>query len=132
MDSRATGYAQPQAVQLENKLDIDAEILKLKNLKKQYMRCEKLAPYYEELMGNDPPFVPPKMRVIVNKNVPPYEKALHENQALSKCQNEVDLMKERMRNWMQDIDEMKNKIQLAIGSQCGTPTERKKVEEKMA
>ena len=41
-------------------------------------------------------------------------------------------MKERMRNWMQDIQEMKNEIQLASASQTGTSTERKKVEEKMA
>ena len=113
----------------ENDKDLlNKSILKLKDLKGQYLRSEKTSELIEELINKDNPYVQRKYRVKLNTDTPTYLIESYELEAVGKAKREVEIMRIRMERWEEEINTLKTNINTALSSP-GLPRQTKSTYE---
>ena len=99
-------------------------ILKLKDLRGQYLRAEKTSEFIEEGLARDPPYVQRKFRVKISKDTPADEIDLCKSEATDNAEREVSLMKIRMKRWEEEINALRAEITTALSRPNITVGER--------
>ena len=89
-------------------------VMKLKDLRGQYLRAEKMIGVSEELMNKSPPYVQSKFRMKVSKDLPNEELNCYRADALHNAQSENEKMRIRMRRWEDEITQRKSEITAAL------------------
>lgn len=111
---------------------VKKDIMKLKDLRKKYVRSEKLSTYYEELCKRKTPYVPRKFRVKVNETTHQDEIPHEENEAIHKVTMEIKLMKIRLVRWKKNIDILNRNISNALESNRLTSMQKEDFINEMA
>ena len=93
---------------------INKNILKLKDLRGQYLRSEKTSELMEEFLAKDVPYVQRKFRVKVNKDTHEDEISCYKLDAQRIARTEIALMKCRMKRWEDEINILKTNISTAL------------------
>ena len=109
----------------------EESISKIKELRGQVLKTDKLSSYYEELYTQDPPFVLEKFRVQVNDGVPEYELDIRREEALSNARRQVRLMQVRMNDFNQKIENLQEQVSSILSSPMISPTEKIILEDQM-
>ena len=109
----------------------EESISKIKELRGQVLKTDKLSSYYEELYTQDPPFVLEKFRVQVNDGVPEYELDIRREEALSNARRQVRLMQVRMNDFNQKIENLQEQVSSVLSSPMISPTEKIILEDQM-
>ena len=110
---------------------LQKNILKLKELRGQYLRAEKLSSFTEEHLAKSPPFVQQKFRTKVSKDTPVDELESYKDIAIQRAKSECDILKIRMRRWEEEITELKSGIEEALSNPNLGRLEKAKFEEQM-
>ena len=98
----------------ENDKTINKNILKLKDLRGQYLRSEKTSKLMEELLAKDVPYVQQKYRAKVSKDTHEDEILCHKSFAERNARTEIALMRCRMKRWEDEINILKTNISTAL------------------
>ena len=96
---------------------INKNILKLKDLRGQYLRSEKTSELMEELLTKDVPYVQRKYRVKVSRDTHEDEISCHKADAERIARTEIALMKCRMKRWTDEINILKTNLSTALSHQ---------------
>ena len=80
------------------------------NKEQQIRRANELSEYFTELLAMNPPYAHRQYRTKVNRNTPEYEKKIHSDNTIHKVNQEIQLMKERVKNWTVEIQSMQETI----------------------
>jgi hypothetical protein len=110
---------------------INKYILKLKDLRGQYLRSEKTSELMEELLTKDKPYVQRKFRVKVNKDTHADEISYHKENAERMARTEIALMKCRMKRWENEMNVLKTNISNALSNPSMQNESKKKYEQRM-
>ena len=105
------------------RFDIDATMRKRNLLVEKFVRSDILSTYYEELLNEPTPYAQPKFRTKVTKNVPERDLKHRRLQTISNVKTEIEIMKDRITDWKQQIDE----IDADIEGHYTDPTERAEI-----
>ena len=62
-------------------------------------------------INHENPFVPAKFRAKVNTTTPEYEKEIRCKQSIDTMKREIDILDERRRNWLVELEQYKQAIQ---------------------
>ena len=108
----------------KDKESMQNNILKLKDLRGQYLRAEKTSEFIEEGLARDPPYVQRKFRVKISKDTPADEIDLCKSEATDNAKREVSLMKIRMKRWEEEINALRAEITTALSRPNITVGER--------
>ena len=106
-------------------------ILKLKDLRGQYLRSEKTSELIEELLAKDNPHVQRKYRVKVTEGTIEDEIALHKTHAAENARRDVERMKLRMKHWKNEINDLKSEINKALSKPSISPERKLMYEQQM-
>jgi hypothetical protein len=110
---------------------IHKNILKLKDLRGQYLRSEKTSKLIEEFLAKDSPYVQPKYRVKVRKDTYPEEIAIDETHATDNARRDVERMQTRMKRWEKEIDDLRAEINAALSKSSMPPQRKLKYEQQI-
>ena len=91
-------------------------ILKVKDLRGQYLRAEKMSAYTEDHLAKSPPYVQRKFRTKVSKNTPVDELESYKDIAMQRAKSECDILKIRMRRWDEEIAELNSCIEESLAN----------------
>ena len=103
-------------------------ISKVKDLRGQFLRAEKMSNYTEELLCMDPPFVQRKFRVKVSRDTPTDEIESYQDEAIQRAKMESTRMKIRMKRWDEEIANLNSEIQIALSDPAIDNKDRAKYE----
>ena len=106
-------------------------ILKLKDLRNQYLRSEKMVDYTEELLAKNPPYIQRKHRVKVSRELPEEELECYRTDARHNVTSENEKMKIRMKRWEEEINQLKTDITSALNRPSMLPSMKTKLEQQM-
>lgn len=106
-------------------------ILKLKDLRGQYLRAEKMSNFSEELMNKTPPYVQGKFRMKVARDLPEEELECYRTDALHNARSENDKMKIRMRRWEEEIAQLNLEINTVLNNPNTPQTLKTKMEQQI-
>ena len=96
--------------------EFDIELQKSKRLHYQIYRVQSLASYYQSLLNHENLFVPAKFRAKVNTTTPEYEKEIRRKQSIDTMKREIDILGERRRNWLVELEHYEQAIHNIINS----------------
>ena len=114
-----------------NDKSINKNILKMKDLRGQYLRSEKTSELMEELLAKDVPYVQRKYRVKVSKDTHEDEISCHKLDAERIARTEIALMKCRMKRWEDEINILKTNISTALSHPSMKQETRLKYEQRI-
>ena len=80
------------------------------NKEQQIRRANELSEYFTELLTMTPPYAHRQYRTKVNRNTPEYEKKIHSDNTIHKVNQEIQLMKERVKNWTVELQSVQETI----------------------
>ena len=80
----------------------------------QIYRAQSLSSYCQSLLNHENPFVPAKFRAKVNTATSEYEKEMRRKQSTDTMKREVDILDERRRNWLVELEQYEQAIQNII------------------
>ena len=115
----------------DNEKATNKHILKLKDLRGQYLRSEKTSELMEELLAKDNPYVQQKYRVKLSKDTHEDEITCYKVDAVNNAKREVKIMKVRMKRWEQEINILKTNIATILSKPSLSPEKKMKYEEQM-
>ena len=115
----------------KEKESINKKILKLKDLRGQYLRSEKTSELMEDLLAKDAPYVQRKFRVKVSKDTHDAEMVCYKDDAIYNAKAEISKMKVRMRRWDEDINILKEEIATSLSKPNLPLTEKNKYEQQI-
>ena len=104
-------------------------ISKVKNLRGQFLRAEKMSNYTKELLCMDPPFVQRKFRVKVSRDTPTDEIESYQDEAIQHAKMETTRMKIRMKRWDEEIAKINSEIQIALSNHTINDKDKAKYKE---
>ena len=107
-------------------------VLKLKDLRGQYLRAEKMVDVTEELMSKTPPYVQSKFRMKVNKDLPEEELEIYRTDALHNAKSENERSKIRMRRWGEEITQRNLEIAAALNKPNVSQPMKTRIEQQIA
>ena len=96
--------------------NVQIELQKRKRLHYQIYRAQSLSSYYQSLLNHENPFVPAKFRAKVNNTTPEYEKEIRRKQSIDTMKREIDILDERRRNWLVELEQYEQAIHSIINS----------------
>ena len=96
--------------------NVQIELQKRKRLHYQIYRAQSLSSYYQSLLNHENPFVPAKFRAKVNITTPEYEKEIRRKQSIDTMKREIDILDERRRNWLVELEQYEQAIHSIINS----------------
>ena len=96
--------------------NVQVELQKRKRLHYQIYWAQSLSSYYQSLLNHGNPFVPPKFRAKVNTGTPEYEKEIRRKQSIDTMKREIDILDERRRNWLVELEQYEQAIHSIINS----------------
>ena len=96
--------------------NVQIELQKRKRLHYQIYRAQSLSSYYQPLLNHENPFVPAKFRAKVNITTPEYEKEIRRKQSIDTMKREIDILDERRRNWLVELEQYEQAIHSIINS----------------
>ena len=120
----STAVVETMESQEKSEDSTNKNIIKLKDLRGQYLRSEKTSEVIEELLAKDNPYVQRKYRVKVSEGTHEDEIPLHKAHAADNARRDVERMKIRMKRWDNEINDLKAEINDAL-SKPSIPPERK-------
>ena len=82
----------------------------------QIYRAQSLSSYCQSLLNHENPFVPAKFRAKVNTATSEYEKEIRRKQSTDTMKREVDILDERRRNWLVELEQYEQAIHSIINS----------------
>ena len=89
-------------------------VLKLKDLRGQYLRSQRTSEFITEGLARNPPYVQEKFRVKISKRTPAYEIDSYKSEATDKAKLEVSRFKIRMQHWEEEIKMLRAEIATAL------------------
>ena len=96
--------------------NVQVELQKRKRLHYQIYRAQSLSSYYQSLLNHENPFVPAKFIAKVNTTTPEYEKEIRRKQSIDTIKKEIDILDERRRNWLVELEHYEQAIHNIINS----------------
>ena len=96
--------------------NVQVELQKRKRLHYQIYRAQSLSSYYQSLLNHENPFLPAKFRAKVNTTTPKYEKEIGRKQSIDTMKRDIDILDERRRNWLVELEQYEQAIQNIIYS----------------
>ena len=96
--------------------NVQIELQKRKRLHYQIYRAQSLSSYYQSLLNHENPFVAAKFRAKVNIAIPEYEKEIRRKQFIDTMKREIDILDERRRNWLVELEQYEPAIHSIINS----------------
>ena len=96
--------------------NVHAELQKRKRLHYQIYRAQSLSSYYQSLLNHENPLVPTKFRTKVNTTTPEYEKEIRRKQSIDTMKREIDILDDRRRNWLVELEHYEQAIYNIINS----------------
>ena len=94
--------------------NVQVKLQKRKRLYYQIYRPQFLSSYYESLLNHENPFVPAKQRPKVNITTPEYGKEIRRKQSIDTMKREIDILYERRRNWLVELEQYEQAIHSII------------------
>ena len=115
----------------KDKESTQKNILKLKDLRGQYMRSEKTSEFIEEGLARNPPYVQRKFRVKMSKETPADEINIYITEATDNAKRDVSKMKIRMKRWEEEINILKAEIATSLSRPNVSARDRTDYEQQM-
>ena len=106
-------------------------ISKVKDLRGQFLRAEKMSAFTDEMLSHNPPFVQKKFRTKVSKNTPTDEIVSYEDEAIQRARMETKRLRIRMNRWENDLAVLNDEIQHTLGDPNLKGPEKAKYEEQL-
>ena len=82
----------------------------------QIYRAQSLSSYYQSLLSHENPFVHANLRAKVNTATPKYEKEIRRKQSIDTMKREIDILDERRRYWLNELQQYELAIKNIINS----------------
>ena len=111
--------------------ELKKNISKVKDLRGQFLRAEKMSAYTDELLTHYPPFVQKKFRTKVSINTPTDEIVSYEDEAIQRARMETKRLRIRMNRWENDLAALNKEIQCALGDPNLNGPDKVKFEEQL-
>ena len=111
--------------------ELKKNISKVKDLRSQYLRAEKMSTYTEELLLQNPPFVQKKFRVKVSSNTPVDEIESYQDEAIQRARMETKRLRIRMKRWESDLADLNEKIQHSLQDPILEGIDKAKIKEQL-
>ena len=96
--------------------NVQVELKKRKRMHYQIYITHSLSRYNQSLLNQEKPFLPAKFRAKVNITTPEYEKEIRRKQSIDTTKGETDILDERRRNWLVELESYEQAIQIIINS----------------
>ena len=111
--------------------ELKKDISKVKDLRGQFLRAEKMSTYTEEMLLQNPPFVQKKFRVKVSNNTPVDEIVSYQDEAIQRARMETKRLRIRMKRWENDLADLNEKIQRSLQDPNLEGIDKAKIEEQL-
>ena len=122
-----------ESTEITDKEAINKNIVKLKDLRAQYLRSEKTSELIDELLNDEnKPYIQKKFRVKVSNETHNDELILSRNVAIDNAKTEILYMKCRMKRWEEEINSLKDSIALSISKPDITPQQKETFKQQMS
>ena len=82
----------------------------------QIYRAQSLSSYYQSLLSHENPLVHANLRAKVNTTTPEYEKEIRRKQSIDTMKREIDILDERRRYWLNELQQHEQAIKNIINS----------------
>ena len=82
----------------------------------QIYRAQSLSSYYQSLLSHENPLVHANLRAKVNTTTPEYEKEIRRKQSIDTMKREIDILDERRRYWLNELQQYELAIKNSINS----------------
>ena len=82
----------------------------------QIYRAQSLSSYYHSLLSHENPLVHANLRAKVNTTTPEYEKEIRRKQSIDTLKREIDILDERRRYWLNELQQYELAIKNSINS----------------
>ena len=96
--------------------NVQVELKKHKRMHYQIYITQSLSRYYQSLLNQEKPFLPAKFRAKVNITTPECEKEIRRKQSIDTTKGETDILDEKRRNWLVELESCEQAIQIIINS----------------